>query len=188
MKKLLILLIPIIISSCVPEITPEDFFINEDFVLLNKYQKEKVMNGQTRTIRTWEIIRLNQEGDSIYFGIIDDSDKYTSSCASKDNTIITDELWKIKKKGSILHFDYINKDRFHKRPKIGYTATAIEDNVLYSNRPEEEIKYVNEGTIDSESREIINMNKLEIERKIMDIERQIESLNREKDKLKESLK
>jgi len=181
MKKILIILIVIIFTSCTVKIDPEKFFINEDFILLKKYEKEVVINGYTRNIKTWEIIKY--EGDSMYVGIIDNRDSYTGSCGSG---ILTDELWKKKKVGDILHFDYINKERFLNRNVEIYTTTT--STPLYSDtltiNVDKPVELQLGGELTTEKVNVINMNKLEIERRILDLQREIESLEREIESLK----
>jgi len=178
MKKLLIILLGIaIFQSCTVKISGDNFYLDEDFALIDKYEKEVVINGYSKTIRTWKIVRFKTTNDSIFVGIINNTGDY-NGCG---HGIITDELWKSREIGAILHFDYINKNRFHKEKKITAIYTGTEPLELYSEIPVE-------IDIKSKSPVVINMNKLEVERRIMEIEREIMSLERELETLKESQK
>ncbi len=185
MKKLLIILFVIgIFQSCTVKIDPKDFYINEDFVLIDKYDKDVVVNGYTKNLRTWEIVKIETTIDSMFVGIIQnysDDNKKSCGCGGK-NLIITDELWNSKEVGDILHFDYIRKDRFHKEKKT--TAQVYSEN----SKNETEVQLGGNLNEISDSVKIINLNKLEIERRILEIEREIMSLEREKQTLIESQK
>jgi len=172
---MIILLGILIFQSCTVKISGDNFYLDEDFVLKNKYQKDVVINGYTRVIRTWEIFRIKTIDDSVFVGIIDNKGDY-DGCGTG---IITDELWKTKEIGDILHFEYINKNRFYKEKKITAVYTGNEPLEVYS-----EIPTTSDETVRTETVSVINMNKLEVERKIMELQRKIESLERQIESLK----
>ena len=179
MKKILIFILGIVIfQSCTVVPSPEKHFINEDFILIKKYEKDIVVNGYTRTIRTWEIAKIENDSDSITVGLINNEGDYTSCSTS----IITDELWNSRKVGTILHFDYIMKDRFHKEKRI------VEEYDF--NIPAQE--YSEPSTITSDELvdvkvSAINMNSLEVERRILELEREIDNIERQIETLKLNL-
>lgn len=167
MKNLIIVLLSLVIlSSCAVEITEENFFINEDFTLIDK-KEERVGESGTLT-RTWLIQRIIQDGDSIQIAEIVTQDV---ACGCGKAFEITDELWYNKEIGDVLHFEYIRKSRFFKKVKrIDVSSTQTPNYVPPISTTTEPEK-----------------NTLEVEREIMDIERQILELERKRDLLKMKL-
>jgi len=168
MKKLgLLLLVALTVSCCETTQDTENFYYEEQFVLVDRTLKEKVIDGNTKNVRTWIIQRVIVESDSLMIGEINDAG---CSCG-----IITNELWEQRKVGDTLYFEYIRKDRFE-----------LSDNGL-SPAPDIELIsspiYITSEEIKATT--VINLNKLETERRVLEIERQILSLERELETLKE---
>jgi hypothetical protein len=138
--------------------------VNEKFLLIDKTQKEMVIEGNTKNVRTWVVQRVVVEGDSIMTAEIDDR-----GCGCG---IITDEKWKERNVGDTLFFEYIRKERF-----------VLSNSMWWGDLTAEPIETQEASTVTQES--IINLNSLEIERRILEIERQILSLERELEKLKQ---
>jgi hypothetical protein len=158
MKKLVLLSIMIFSLSCCEIVyDPEVFYVDEYFTLIDRTQKEMVVDGNTTNVRVWKIQRVIVEGDSIMVGEIKDN-----GCGCG---IITDELWKQKQIGDRLYFKFINKERF-----------AFAGKRIPVETPTSQIVSISES---------INLNNLEKERKILEIERQIMSLQLELNTLKE---
>jgi len=167
MKKIVFILLSfVILSSCAVEITEEDFFINEDFTLIDK-KEERVGESGTLT-RTWLVQRVVQEGDSIQIAEIITQGE-ACGCGGKAFEI-TDELWYNKEIGDVLHFEYLRKSRFFKKAKrMDVSPTYVSD-------------YVSPTPTVTVTEPVKNT--LEIERQIMDIDRQILELERQKELLK----
>lgn len=168
MKKIVLLLLMVFtLSCCEISYDPEVFYVDEYFTLIDRTQKEMVINGNTTNVRVWKIQRVIVQGDSIMVGEIKDED----GCGCG---IITDELWKTKKIGDTLYFKYINKERFALSNSMWWgdlTLTPVETQEASTVTPTQEF--------------IINLNTLEREGRILEIERQILSLQLELNKLKE---
>lgn len=173
MKKLGILLLVILTYGCGQKIDSKTFYMNEHFVLIDRSEKERVIGGNTKNIRIWVIQRVIVDGDSVMVGHIDDID-----CDIDDidcDIIITDDLWKKRKVGDTLYFDYIRKDRFELS-----IVNDVNKDLHYA--PDYQSTTT---TTHVEEPQVINLNTLEIDRKILEIERQILSLQRELETLKE---
>ena len=166
---MLVVLMALMYSCCV---VPEEdtHFMEEKFVLIEKEEREMVVNGDTKNVRFWKIQRVVTLNDSIFVADIDDS-----GCGCG---IITDELWYNRNVGDVLHFEYIRKDRFIKVKNLAVFSGEYEpiDSPLSTTTEQ-----VVEATV-------INLNTLEVERKILEKEREIMSLEREIESLKQSLK
>lgn len=178
-KKLLIILVVIALHSCTYTINPADHFVDEDFVLMDRTEESIVINGYTRKIRTWKIVRMKMDTDSMYVGFIDNKDDF-DGCGTG---IITDELWNSKRVGSMLHFDYIRKNRFHKEKKVVAIYTSTTPAELYSEIPA--VEPVEFKTVPPR---LINLTKIQIESRILEIDREIMVLKRELETLIESQK
>ena len=169
MKKLGILLVLTVMFACSCEIMPDPdwHYINEDFVLIEKNEGEKVVDGNTKIVRSWKIQRVIVDGDSIMVAEIDDS-----GC----DCILTEELWYSRDVGAVLHFEYIRKDRFHKENNgLVYDDGYLEIvDTPRSVTPED----VRAETKSNMSEIEADLRALEIEREIMALEREKESLNR----------
>ena len=171
MKKIYLLLAVVLMCSCctiMPD--PDVHFLDEKFVLIEKTEREMNINSNTKNVRTWKIQRVKASGDSLKIGVIDNK-----SC----DCIINDELWYNREVGDTLHFEYIRKDRFYKVKNLGAVGVGEYDAVEtpMSITPEQVLETT-----------VINMNKMEMERFILEKERQLMSLEREIETLKESLK
>ena len=171
MKKIYLLLAVVIMCSCctiMPD--PDVHFVDEKFVLIEKTEKEMDINGNTKNVRTWKIQRNIVTGDSLEIGVINNK-----GC----DYIINDELWYNKEVGDTLYFEYIRKDRFYKVKSLGAVGVGEYDAVEtpMSITPEQVLETT-----------VINMNKMEMERFILEKERQLMSLEREIETLKESIK
>jgi hypothetical protein len=167
MKKIIFIFLSfMILSSCAVEITEENFFINEDFTLIDK-KEERVGESGTLT-RTWLVQRIVQEGDSVQIAEII-TQGVACGCGGKAFEI-TDELWYNKEIGDILHFEYLRKSRFFKKAK------RSDNNITYAP---DYVSPVPTTTVIEQPK-----NNLEIERQIMDIDRQILELERQKELLK----
>lgn len=181
MKKILIIILGIaIFQSCTVVVTPNEdvHYINEDFMLLDKFEENMVIGGETRSIRTWKIMRITIDGvgDSIMVAEINNKDANNCNCG-----IITDELWFKRSVGDVLHFDYIRKDRFFStKNTTKYGDLQYTDDGSMTITTPEPVEFTTINTT------IINLNKLEIERRILEIDREIMALERELETLKES--
>ena len=182
MRKILIILIGIaIFQSCTVVVTPDEdiHYVNDDFVLLDKYEEKMVIGGETRNIRTWKIMRITTEGvgDSVMVAEINNKDANNCNCG-----IITDELWFKRNVGDILHFDYIRKDRFFSTKNTTYGDLQYTDDGSMTITTIEPVEFTTVNTA------IINLSKIQIESRILEIDRKIMSLERELEMLKESQK
>ena len=178
MKKILLLSVALLTFACSCEVMPDPdvHFVDEDFILIHKKEKEMVVDGDTKNVRFWKIQRVKTVNDSIFIADIDDS-----GCGCG---IITDEVWYNREVGDVLHFDYIRKERFWKVKNLAvydeeYTEveTPRSVNPLQAVTPEE-----------VKATTVINMNQMEVEREILEKERAVMALEREIETLKESLK
>jgi len=136
MKKLgiLVVLMVLMYSCCV---APDDgiHFVDEKFVLIEKEEKEMVVNGDTKNVRFWKIQRVITINDSIFVADIDDSG---CNCG-----IITDEVWYNREVGDVLYFEYIRKDRFYKVKNLAEVERKIlekERNIMSLEREIESLK------------------------------------------------
>ena len=175
--KLLFVLTMILItaSSCEEkEKTTENFFLNEDFILIDK--KEEIVGDNATRIRTWLIQRVIQVGDSLDIAEIVTNGE---SCGCGQAFEITDELWYNKEIGDKLHFDYIRKSRFFRKANVnvGLGLTYAPDYIPEYQKTGDNIGDLQQFSGDN----------LEKERKVLEIEREILSLQRELEKLKEEL-
>ena len=173
MKKVFLLLAVAIMCSCctiVSDPDPDVHFVDEKFVLIEKEEKEMVVYGHTKNVRTWKIQRMKASDNSLEIGVIDNKGF---------DCIINDELWYNREVGDTLYFEYICKDRFYKVENLSAISVGKYEAVdtPMSITPED----VKEATV-------INMNKMEIEMEILEKERQLISLEREIETLKESIK
>jgi hypothetical protein len=92
------------ISCCEITYDTETYYVNEKFLLIDKTQKEMVVEGNTKNVRTWVVQRVVVENDSVMTAEIDDR-----GCGCG---IITDEKWNNRNIGDTLFFEYILKERF----------------------------------------------------------------------------
>ena len=167
MKKLVFVLLATIMFACSCEIMPDPdvHFIDEDFVLIEKNEGEKVVDGNTKIVRSWKIQRVIVNGDSIMVAEIDDS-----GC----DCILTEELWYSRDVGVVLHFEYIRKDRFNYVRNLVYGDEYEAVETPRSVTPED----VRAETANNMSEVEADLRALEIEREIMALEREKESLNK----------
>lgn len=183
MKKLLIFILGIaIFQSCTTVVTPNEdaHYINEDFILLDKYEENMIINGDTRTVRTWKIQQITSERtDSVMIAEIDDKD--ANGCG-----IITDDLWHKRNVGDILHFDYIRKDRFFQVKNIAHDNWGGYVDGEYTTRTE--IITPEPVEFKAVPPKLINLTKIQIESRILEIDREIMGLERELEMLIESQK
>ena len=174
MKKLgLLIALVALMCSCVVVPNNEEHFIDENFALIDKSEKDIIVDGNTRTVRTWKILRLSSVGDSLEIGEIRDNE---DGCGCG---ILTDELWQIKEVGDVLYFEFIRKDRFHKvknHEKVSLGGELTPETTLQSTSitPED----VKQTTATNMSEMEAELRALEIEREIMALEREKEALNR----------
>jgi len=146
------------------------YYLNEDFVLADR--KEVITfdtdNDKPTKIRTWVIYRIvGNSSDSIEVAeILSEVDSRSSDFS------ITTDLWFNKPIGSVLHFDYIRKDRFFKttKEKLGLTTTTI-------NMPYSGTTTVTAIPVPSVA-PAVDKDLIELERQKASIEREIESLKR----------
>jgi len=173
MKKLglLFVLVALMYSCCIVPDT-EIHYVDENFILTNKTEKEMVINGDTRNVRTWEIQRVIVGGDSVMVGEISDEG---SDCGCG---IITDELWYSKEVGDSLYFEYIRIERFHLSKDFTGLSQEEKPTMTPKSVTPEDIKATT----------IINMNELELEREILAKERELLTKERELEMLKDNLK
>ena len=174
MKKILLLVVVALSVSCCTIVPDEEIhFVEEKFVLIDADEKEMVIDGDTRNVRTWKIQRMVVVGDSIDIGVIDDK-----GC----DCIITDELWYNREVGDVLYFEYIRKDRFYK----------VKNLAVYDGEYETVEVVVRPNPLSITPTEVkqttaISMNKMEVERAILAKERKLMALEREIETLKESI-
>jgi len=178
MKKLgLLAVLMALMCACVYVPNEEEHFIDEKFALIDKSEKEVVVDGDTRNVRTWKIQRVVTVGDSLEIGEISDNE---DNCGCG---ILTEELWQTKEVGDILYFEYINKVRFHKVKNLAvYSGDYETVEVVVRPNPLSIIPTEVKATT------AIGMNKMEVEREILEKERQLMTLEREIENLKESIK
>ena len=170
MKKLgLLIVLMALMCSCVYVPNEEEHFIDEKFVLVNKTEKEMVVDGDTRNVRKWEIQRVITVGDSLEIGEITDNE---DGCGCG---ILTEELWYSKEIGDVLYFEFIRKDRFHKIPTLGTIWGEEESTTTPRSVTPEDVRA---ETSKNMSEMEADLRALEIEREIMALEREKESLNR----------
>lgn len=173
MKKILLLLVVALsVSCCAIVIDEETHFVEEKFMLIDKSEKEMVVDGDTENIRTWKIQRISSIADSLEIG---EMSNYEDGCGCG---ILTDDLWNSREVGDTLYFEYIRKDRFHKVVNLAvtYSGDYVTVEVPLSISPEE-----------VKATTAISMNKMEVERAILAKERELMALEREIDNLKESI-
>jgi len=174
LSKLLILLL--FVSSCANEITEEDYFMNEDFTLIDRTESISMNDNHPTTIWTWVIERSSSKGDSVEIAKISNvaltpEEAQNCGCTTTAEFMITSELWYNKMVGDKLHFDYIRKNRFFK---------IVNDDRLYNiiskptEKPEPQPQIITPTV----------SNDLETERKIMELERQKIQVEMELEKLK----
>ena len=177
MKRILLLFIATMMVACSCEIMPDTdvHFVDEDFVLIEKEEREMVVEGDTKNVRFWKIQRVKTVNDSIFVADIDDS-----GCGCG---IITDEVWYYRNVGDVLHFDYIRKSRFI---RVKNLAVFSEDYKVVE--PVERPNPLSITPTEVKETTVVNMNTMEIERKILEKERALMTLEREIEQLKESLK
>lgn len=176
MKKLIFVFVATLMVACSCEIMPDTdvHYVDEDFVLIERTEGNKVVDGNTRVVRSWVIQRVVVEGDSIMIAEIDDS-----GC----DCIITDELWYSRDVGAVLHFEYIRKDRFNKAQSV-----AVYDTEYEAVETERSVNPLSITAAEVKETTAISMNKMEVERLILEKEREVMSLEREIEQLKETLK
>ena len=148
----------------------ETYYLNEDFVLADR--KEVITYDSDRRvptkIRTWVIYRIvGNSSDSIEVAEILSKAEGTAS----DFNITTD-LWFNKPVGSMLHFEYIRKNRFFKttKEKLGLTTTTV-------SMPYSGITTVTAIPVPSIA-PAVDKDLIELERQKASIEREIESIKR----------
>jgi hypothetical protein len=185
-KNLLLLVLTIIITfSCTESEHQESmkektYFLDEDFMIIKITDSPKM----------WVIQRVQSLSDSIEIAEITDV-----QCGN--DFYITKELWYNKEVGSILHFDYILKSRFIKirNERKTYLLTGSEQSVttVDSNN---KINYIEPLVLVQEEDNIDNkeyleddetVNKLELERMLMELERSLQSIQDEIDILKNKI-
>jgi len=151
------------------------YYLNEDFVLVDRKETQSYNTDRDKpvNIRTWVIHRVSGANDSIEVAEIM-SESSDCGCQPGDNFAITDELWYGKKVGDKLHFDFIRKDRFFKvkRENLNGLQQTNETLVYTPDYPT--------TTTQATSTEL----DFDKERQIMEIERKITDLQRELDNLK----
>jgi len=183
MKKIgILVMLMALMCACVYVPNEEEHFIDEKFALIDKIEKEVVVDGDTRTVRTWKISRLASVGDSLEIGEISDNE---DNCGCG---ILTEELWQTKEVGDILYFEYINKVRFY---KVKNHASMNLVGELTDYETVEVVVRPNPLSIiptEVKATTAIGMNKMEVEREILEKERQLMTLEREIETLKESIK
>jgi len=148
----------------------ETFYLDEEFILADR--KEVVTydsdNDKPTKIRTWVIYRITgSTADSIEVAeIMSEAD--SRSC---DFNITTD-LWFNKPIGSILHFEYIRKNRFFKttKEKLGIVSNTV-------NMPYGGATTVTAIPVEAPT-PVVDKDIIELERQKESIEREIESLKR----------
>jgi len=171
MKQIiLILFASIVLVSCATKITEEDYYMNEDFTLIDREETTSIKDNSPVTVWTWVIKRNITSGDSIEIAKISNLstiDEQSCGCGDARVFTINNELWYNKKVGDNLHFDYIRRSRFFKVVKsyeTQSTAPIVE-------QPQLQIQSTPMGD-------------LETERKIMELERQKIQIELELEKLK----
>ncbi len=178
--KLILLVSIFTITSCTTAEEQEAkrkelYFLNEDFILVEKQEEMASSDGTPFKIRTWKLHRVKDSYDSVYIGEIISKVRESNDCGCSD-FYITNELWYDKNVGDILHFDFIRKNRFYKIAKI-----KLETNGL-TYAPDYESSTV---TIQQDAPLGTSTKSLETERRILEIEREILALERELETLKE---
>jgi len=179
MKKILLFFILMLVVSCASEEEKQlkrekTYFLNEDFILVDKKEDVTSKDGTPVKIRTWVVHRINNPVDSIYVGEISSTVVEDENCACMGgNFYISNELWYNKEIGDNLHFDHIRKSRFYKVKKEKVDAGQ-------SQTPDSGLTYAS----DYQSTTITGTTDLEKERRMMEIERQILALQRELESLK----
>jgi hypothetical protein len=186
LNKILILLNGLVIvtiftlTSCMTEEEKEAkrreiYFLNEDFILVDKKENVTSGNGTPIKIRTWIIHRVNNPYDSVYVGEISSRvvpEEPTSNCGCDGDFYITNELWYNKEIGDVLHFEFIRKNRFYKVQKNKLENIKLDNDL--------ETIVISEQNIPEPT-----VTNLETDRRILEIEREILSLQRELETLKE---
>ena len=183
MKRILFLLIGTLITLSSCEISEEErakiYYLDEDFILI---EKEILIEGEGNVkYRFWRIHRINDTSDSVYIGEIkskileDDS----NGCGCGDGEFyITNEMWYNKEVGSVLHFDYLRKDRFYPVKKIKGIYTT-ETGIVKTPVVEDNSKLSESEKLSVERRLI----QIETEKRQLQIEKESLELQKEKEEL-----
>jgi hypothetical protein len=155
-------------------LTEENYFLNEDFTLIDRQETISMNESSPVTIWTWVIERNLSKGDSVEIAKITNiADVDNEGCGCGDARIfaITNELWYNKRVGDNLHFDYIRKSRFFK---------IVNDERVNDFIRKDETQVVETPTEPA----VTQANDLETERRVMELERQKIQLELELEKLK----
>lgn len=174
MKKLSILILTLFLVSCATKITEKDYYMNEDFTLIDRVETTSIKDDSPVTVWTWVIKRNITSGDSIEIAKISNLstiDQQSCGCGNSKVFTINNELWYNKKIGDNLHFDYIRRSRFFKVAQSNETqlSNTVQQPQIQKQPP---ITYTTP------------MSDLETERKIMELERQKIQIELELEKLK----
>ena len=180
MKTKLFLLIALVamLSGC--EFVPDEetYYLNEDFVLVEREETIEHEDGDTQKYRFWKVMKQDISGDSTLIGEI------KSAVTDTDGTCggsfyITNELWHNKEVGDVLHFEYIRKDRFYKVKNLnaqGYwTATGtvkVDEPIELEVEESSDIGY---GT-STESSDLDYAERLRLERRRDELKEELEEI------------
>lgn len=146
-------------------------YVDEKFTLLNITESSNIIQEKRPVkIRTWLISRMIVENDSVEFAEINTLiDPFDNDIETYNGSgfIITDSLWNVKKIGDELHFDYIRKNRFYKKPRMSSTIDYVTKTGVITYEEDSE-------DIDDDLNEDLEL--MELERQLLDIQRKIDNI------------
>lgn len=166
MKKVILFLLVAVMYACTDESAEtkaKSYYLNEDFILVDKKEDIANMNDNLVKVRTWIIQRVNSPIDSVMVAEI------SSQIGNCEGFSITNQLWYNKQVGDVLHFEFIRKDRFFTVRKDYLNNTIVPVPVVSTpviSTPEPQV-----GSVEND-------------RKILELERQQIRIQTELDKLK----
>lgn len=141
----------------------EVYFLNEDFTIIEKSENIETNDSRAFIVRQWKIQREARDvPDSIWVGVILSDPRVDNCNCGESDFQITDELWFNKNVGDKVHFDYIRKDRFF---KVHVNNIKNLEKPIQPKPEPEPIAPITTDTSD--------MTKIQIEMKILELEREI---------------
>lgn len=147
------------------------YFLDEDFMIIKTTESPKM----------WVIQRIKSSIDSIEVAELDSKE-------IGNNFYITKELWYNKEVGSVLHFDYILRNRFI---KIKSTRKSFLLTGNDHNTEKELLKESFESSfdefLDTDEETVVELDDLETERKLDDLERQLQLIQDQIDRIRDEL-
>lgn len=198
LKKILILIILIIaaialLQSCeteeeARERLTEFLYFDDDYILLDR--------KEDNNIRTWRVLRIVSDSDSLCIGKIESNIKDNDQWDSPD-FYITNEFWYNRYVGDTLHFTHLRKSRFTILSKDAAIAYLDDFGI---ELPENKLTYTSDyvpsysrssvdGTLTTSNNTpaSIELRYYELDRLISEKKRELEKLEKEYYALKEMI-